>query len=578
MFDNINNISLYNYQVQLENIVKAICEISFDIGEQIHDVMDKEPGQKGFDIEDLFKEEFLREISVRPEALVDRTKGQDVIPGYTKDEFFAIIAEYYSRELVHIELFLKGLDGSDVLFLDKVKGFFIGIGDKPKERLMPALKGAKILDHLIQNLKNDKIKKSLEKIGLFENDIFYRNSINASKMSVQPILPFIPVDMLDGEHVEFKLVDIDDYYVNVRSYKKLGAELPDVEEFYICSAKHDNSELGLLVGDDVLLFTNADLLNYIKPDKFPDYFWLLLTKSYTKPAPRQSAGLLNDPALDEFVKLRVDKDLNNLLSHLKNNFYIAQPDIIEGKFAQFFNSVVSFDKLQYLDSYQFLMSPNFEEETALGVYSTEKINKSYNLLHWINHKGASEISHFRTQVPTTAKKMLISTLKPAICYYYLEKYFEDLVESILLSKNVKHIANRNFYDGDVFAEVDFLVYTGTKLIYIETKTKLTKNYIDDYLKRASSMLRKVKPMLEKGVDVEFVILGAYSDPSVEDYRYFVDVSTDKNEDGYNQPREGLASKPYYFNVPIPDQKGQNILCIAEPHYDKLENLIDEICQ
>lgn len=566
MFDNQNNISRYNYEVQLEEIVKAICEISFDIGSQLEEVIELKSPDTGFSIGDLFTEDFLLEISVRPNSLSD----------YTKDEFFSFIADYYSKELMNMEHFLQILDGSDVLFIDKEKSYFIGIGEKPQARLIPALKGAKILNHLIQNLESKKIQRSLEKIGMFENDIFYKSSIKASKIDIQPILPFLPLKMIHDDLIETDLVDTDHYYVNVKEYKKLGGDFSGIDEFKICRLRKDKIELGLVVGDHVILYSNLDPTSLIKEDQLADYFWMLLDKSFTKPTPAAQAS--QDAVLKEFIKLRSDKDLNNLLSHLKNNFYLTETGLVTEKFESFFNTVISLNELEHLNNYQFLMSSNFEEDTALGVYTTEKVGTSYNLLHWINHNGKEKVSHYRTQVPKILEKKLILTLKPVICYYYLEKYFEEFFESILKEKGIKYIANRIFSTNQTKVEVDFLVFNGIKFIYFETKTKLSKDYIDGFLKRSSLMLNKFKPMLQKGIEIDFILLGAYSDQNVEDYRYFVDVSTEKNAEGYNQVREGLATKPYYFNVPIPDQQGRKILCIAEPHYDKLSNLVEELCQ
>lgn len=498
MFANQNNISLYNYEVQLDEIVKAICEISFDIGVQLEEIIDLKSPDTGFTIGDLFTDDFLLEISVRSSSLAN----------YNKDEFFSIIADYYSKELMNMESFLQRLDGSDILFIDKDRSHFIGIGEKPKERLIPALKGAKILNHLIQNLKSEKIQKSLEKIGMFEHEIFYKSSIKASKIDVQPILPFLHLRMIDHDLIETELVDSDHYYINVRGYKKIGVDFSGIDEFKICKLREDKSELGLVVGNYIILYSNLDPCFLIKEDQLADYFWLLLTRAYTEPTPRPSVA--KDAALTEFINRRSDQDLNNLLSHLKNNFYLTDNKLITEKFELFFNTVISFDKLQHLDSYQFLMSSNFSEDTALGVYSTQKIGKSYNLLHWINHKGATEVSHYRTQVPIPSKKKLISTLKPSICYYYLEKYFEDFFESILTVKNIEYISNRVFYDSEASVEVDFLVFNGSKFIYFETKTKLSKQYIDDFLKRSSLMLNKFKPMLQKGIEIDFILLGAYS--------------------------------------------------------------------
>ena len=64
MFDNKSNIIHYTYRVQLEGIIKAICDISFDIGTQIRDIIEVKEAANGFTIEDLFVEAFIKDINI----------------------------------------------------------------------------------------------------------------------------------------------------------------------------------------------------------------------------------------------------------------------------------------------------------------------------------------------------------------------------------------------------------------------------------------------------------------------------------------------------------------------------------
>ena len=91
------------------------------------------------------------------------------------------------------------------------------------------------------------------------------------------------------------------------------------------------------------------------------------------------------------------------------------------------------------------------------------------------------------------------------------------------------------------------------------------------------MLKKFAPMTEHGIEVEFILIGGYSDATVADYQYFIESST-WNEDGYNIERAELNGKPYCFTVPIPDKQGKQITCIAEPQYENLQSLVLQLCQ
>lgn len=580
MFDNNSNIYLYNYEVQLDNIIKAICDLSFDIGTQIHELISTSKDDKSeFNIEDLFKDSFLLSMAIRPESLIKNTdENGDVIEAYSLEEFFAFISDHYNQTLFNIDSFLDGLKGSDILLINKKQSYFLGLGDKAKDRLIPALKAAKILKQLISELKSEKIIKSLEKIEMFENDFFYRNSIKHSKQESQPLLPFLEIKFLDFDKLIKEPVDKDDFWLNFGNYSKLGIDLSAVDEYFVLIDKDDKKEVGLLVGDYLLVYANIDLVDYILKDKLRDYFWLILQKTYSFKS-KKNIPPSNDPSVKEFISLREDKALSHLLSNLKNNFYITNPDSIVEKFKAFFNSVVLLEKLEHLNEYQFLMSPNIEQETTLGVYSNIKKEDSYNLLHWLNHNGQNNIDHYRSSVRSEKKKNIIYTLKPTISYYFLEKYFEDFFESILLKKGLTHFSNIYFYEkGNPLCEVDFFVMTEKKFFYFETKTKLTKFYIHDFLKKSSIMIERFKPIIEQGLEVEFILIGAYSDDSVKDYQYFVDENQEMKEKGYNVKRENLNSIPYYFNVPIPDKEGRKITCIAEPEYDNLQKIVQNICQ
>jgi hypothetical protein len=578
MFDNNSNIFLFNYEVQLDTIVKAICDISFDIGTQIKEIIELKHKENGFTIEDLFQHRFLLKLSIRPDALSDQTTQDGiVIKGYTNDEFFSIIAAFFNQNLFYTSGFLERLKGSDILLINKKQSYYLSFGDKAKARLIPALKNTKILKQLISNLKSDKIQNSLQKIDMFENDIFYQNTVSSIKQIVQPLLASIHLSFVNKDMIEISEIDKDDFWVNFECYKKIGAELTDCEDYFLVSDKENNKDVGLLINETLLLYANIDLIKYIAEDKIHEYYWLLLQHTYSqKPTIGNSK---NDESIEEFKSLNRDVELNQLLSFLKNNLYISDGILIKEKFLKFFNSVVLLDKLDYLDDYEFLMSSNTEEETSLGIYSNVKKGSSYNLLHWLNYKGTSKVSHFRSPIPREKEKILIHTLKPAICYYFLEKYFEDFFESILISNQYDYFANSCFLEkGLSICEVDFFVKTNNRLYYFETKTKLSKIYIDEFLKKSSKMIDKFRPMIEHGIEIKFILLGGYSDNNVKDYQYFIDENGANKELGYNFERLNLKCNPYHFTVPIPDKEGTQIICIAEPEYDKLQNLVLQICQ
>jgi len=576
MFDNATNIHLYNYEVNLDTIVKAVCEISIDIGKQLEEIIDLRDKEKGFTILDLFSDEVLIEMSVRPEELLERIDDKDeVIPGIGKEGLIAKISAYFNKKITKLPEFENVLKTSgDIMYFNRKQTRFLGLGDGGKERLKAAIKKAKILKILVSKLHNERIQKSLEKLEIFENDIFYRNVINAERLEGQPEALLIPINLLQDDVLTKIVIDEDNIWLNVAYYKKQFSEF-NIENGIQLAVDDENNEIGILTDLHLIPYVGVDISSFVKPEGLLEYYFFIIQKSYT--VKKRDNTNRNNDLVKKFIEATKNPRLSQLLSNLKNNFYLPGTITIDVDFAEFFNTVISFDELDYLKEYHFLLSKNIQEETAFGVYSHEKKDKDYNLIHWLNHDGESSLHHYRKIEPTKKKKKLVSALKPTISYYFVAKYFEDLVNTILVSNENKFFSNQSIYIDKVeFSEIDFFVQSPNKLVYIEAKTKLTKLYIEGFLKRASNLLDKFKSMIDQEVEIEFLLLGCFSDSSVTDYQYFIDESPKKDQ-GYNKKRENLSCIPYFFKVPIPDKEGKMITCIAEPEFDKLQKLLLEIC-
>lgn len=576
MFDNATNITFNDYEVNLDNIIKAVCEISLDIGIQLQEIIDLRNKDQGFTILDLFSDDVLTEMSIRSEELLDRTtEDGERIPGIGKEGLISKISAYFNKKITRVSEFENALKNpADVLLLDRKHTHFLGIKDGGKERLKTAIKKAKILKMLVSRLANERIQKSLEKIEIFENDIFYKNVINAEKLEGQPDALLVPFRMFQEDLLTIEPIDEDNIWINTTYYKKQDSDFK-IDAGISVVLDVDKNKIGILTDNHLIPYVGIDISNYIKPDIKFEYYFSLIEKSYT--VKRRDSTDRNDPLVKSFIEARKNPKLNQLLSNLKNNFYLDGAVEIDADFASFFNSVMSFEELDHLKEYNFLLSKSVEHETALGVYSNEKKDTDYNLIHWLNHDGEHNLRHYRKLEPSAKKKKFVSALKPAICYYFLAKYFEDLVESIFKENGNKFFSNHSLYIDKVeFSEIDFFIQSPTKLVYVEAKTKLTKYYIESFLKKSSKLLERFKPMTEQGVSIEFLLLGCFSDNSVTDYQYFIDESQ-AEESGYNKKRDNLNCIPYNFKVPIPDKEGKTITCVAEPEFDKLQKLLLEIC-
>jgi hypothetical protein len=574
MFDNSTGIYHYNYRLELENVINAICNIAFDVGIQLDSIDFK--GTKEIEYaKHLFKEEIFENLPIRKIDLDEKDSTEEFI--YTKDDFFSEISNYYNKTIFNNQDITNYLKDSDLLMIDKGRTFFYSYSDSAKNRIVSAIQNGGILKDVINKIDNSKIRDSLKKINLFEHNAFYASTVKFEKLNIQPNLPFINFRLINIEKVKKELDEYDNYWINFKAYKKnykidLSANPEDY--FLIRNIENDNV-LGMLIGDCLLPYSNVDLLEYISDEYISEYFWLLFQYSY---AEFSNKPQITNHLVIDFKARNKSIKLNQLLSNLKNNLYLDSKVIIESDFEQFFNNVILVDKLEYLKEYEFLLAEN-TNNTAVGIYSLEKKGTSYNLLHWLNHEGQDAVQHFNGNLNSAKKtKLSVITLKPEVCYYFLEKYFEDLLENILIVYGYNFMSNIKFnVKKEIYCEVDFLIYSNKKFYYIEAKTKLSKFYIEEFLKKSSKMIDKFTPILEKGIEIDFILLGGYSDSNVKDLQYFINAATEETKKGYNLKRENLITYPYYFKVPIPDIKGKEITCIAEPEYDKLTNLILEVC-
>lgn len=98
--------------------------------------------------------------------------------------------------------------------------------------------------------------------------------------------------------------------------------------------------------------------------------------------------------VSDFKEIIASKELNQLLSYLKAT-YTSLVILRLIMTLNLFDEVALLNELEHLDDYEFMISQNDENKTALGIYSTTKIGTSYNLLHWLNHKTKDSTSHFR---------------------------------------------------------------------------------------------------------------------------------------------------------------------------------------
>jgi hypothetical protein len=330
------------------------------------------------------------------------------------------------------------------------------------------------------------------------------------------------------------------------------------------------------MGNYLIPFEELD--RFIKQEYSPEYLWGMFRFIYQN----KSYQYINkDPEiLLSFKEKAKETNLNKLLSFLNYNLYIRseKKDRI-AEYSDFFEEIQEIEDLEYLKQYHFFTAKGNSEKTStvLGVYSKEKHDSSYNLLHWIDyHKESNKYRFYRNLNYSEKGPAHIFALKPEISFYFVSKYFEDLliksidpqIGSFFLSNFCIQIKNSKI-------ELDCLVKSGSKFIFIEAKTKLTKYCIEDTIDKFTMINRCISSNIPKN-NVKYVLVSAYSDDSCEkSYKYFIDRSKQKSN---NKERKGLNTKTYNFDVPMPEFDDTSITCISEPEFEKLKEEMKKICQ
>ena len=218
------------------------------------------------------------------------------------------------------------------------------------------------------------------------------------------------------------------------------------------------------------------------------------------------------------------------------------------------------------------------ESSLVGIYHTNKKSseKHYNLVHWISsHEDENKVYEFSKERPEVKAKKLIHVLKPDISFYFRHKYFEDFFKEVLKQTKLDAISNYKVrYKSDSNEnEFDFIIKTDQKIYVIELKTTLRNEEIVKYEKKCMKLMQELPTIQD---NIEFLIIGALSDENCETYRYYIEEGK-KRHKGYNSKREEVCTIPYRFKIPIRSSSGKELVCIAEPSFERLKSIIEETC-
>lgn len=553
MFDNKSNVDCFQYSIDLSKPISFF----FDLIDSIRGNIFEDES-----IETLFKKDFLDEVSFN---------------GVYDDTLHALkylVANYFEKSIFDKIDFSK----TKVLFYYKAKNLIFYYQTNNEENsaitnlITNLIKKYNIFNTIVESIENEKLKFIFDTITPYNfNELF--GSTVSIKGKKDILSPFIYYEFLKTEFVELDILDEADIWVNKKELIQLfKISLPDENVVNLVQLNEGGDSINFGIKVDTLVFPiiNFDLQNMIKDEFKLDYYWILFKDVY-KHSHNRNKSVFTNSLLEKFKKDMFSSELNLLLSNLENNHCIPKEKLPNNKLKDYFEEVSRINNLKNIDNFDFFVS-NLKGATALGIYARKKIGENYNLLHWIIN-DTEKHHHFNgIDAPKIKNQDKIFALKPEIAFYFVSNYFEDLLENAIRSIGKEHLKNFELYVNNIsIGEFDFLIKSNSKLCFIEAKTKLTNEYIDNYITKCNNIIKNIQ-LINEEIKVDFYLIAAYSDSSCENKKFFFDNRYKK----YNHSRVGSKTKPYFFKIPIPQHKGYYLTCIAEPEFKKLKSLINKI--
>lgn len=487
-----------------------------------------------------------------------------------KFQAYETICNYLFDEVFSSEN-LSIFGNSKIVLIDKINRRIVSNNADIQDSLLVILSNSKLVSKLIANT-NKKRGKVFNKLINFDNKNLYKSYVNTEQLSILTC-PAINLSYIK-DSITKTPIENNDVWINEKFFNKY--KLPELYNSSkdIFTLHNSCKQIGISVGN-VCFFYESDPTELIKDEFLLAFYWSLLKNNIYR-LPENTDNYKSDLVIDFNTKVK-EEGFAHLLTYLKHNLYIEDKDVPD-QYKKYFENNIKIEALKHLMGYELFLPDTDNPDTSLiGVYHTDKkpSENHYNLVHWItNHSSAGKIYEFSKEKPHAKNKKKIQVLKPEISFYFRHKYFEDFFDNILTDLGLIYLSNYKvkFKSKDKEAEFDYLIKTPCKIYLIELKTKLSYDYISGYEKKCSELIRDI-PFISD--NFEFVIIGALSHPNCEAYKSFIKEG-EINHPGYNINREGVSTIPYRFSFPI-EATNNKLMCIAEPSYERLKRIINEIC-
>lgn len=576
MFDNNNPIFAYKIELQLDPYLVALFNLCFDISIKLGNVTNNEGDVKH--AVSLFSDDFYEMLGVNKNTYLSKDEEGQYI--YTKEDFFTNVATNLNSYYLKNDEFISKLKTKDFLYFFKDTFFIystLPTKREVKNSLNDKFKTVNVIGKIVDSFKDEKLRDSLKNISAIYELNKTGQYIVVSEENSKPQLLYIKDEWLNYDLLRKVDVDIDNIWIHYENElnSKLNFDIENDEYFLIIDKALNDKVIGLKVNDYILLKYDVDCKNYIKEEYSNQYLWQLFKENYFRQRPKTFS--CKSELIKSFKQKSKEDDFNKLLCNLKHNLYINRSIEIETDYRDFFEEFIILKDLKHFPNCNFFLPDTNVEKEFLGIYTEQKIDKKYNLLHIFRHKGNGFTEDFVNSMPQSQKKEKVYILKAELAFFLIEKYFEDIIEELLSEQEADYVSNVELcINGVSKVEFDFVIFVNEKFYVLETKTTLTKDNVYETLKKYNDNdVEYLKYIVDSDLNnFSFALLGFLSNDNLENYKHFFD---DKDQD-YNTEREGFVITPYRFKVPFFSHPDLELECIAEPQLSKLKEFIEKICQ
>lgn len=575
MLNNNCIVEYYKYSIDLLKPIQFIIQLANDISFiNNHD----------FKIENLFNDQLKDEVKLDFQNLPENISSLDSIAWIAGE-----IAGFFNRKVVgtldfsRSSILLLHQPSCLVYVLNKTRGVLEKKTNEDNDKkvatknaIIKLLKDQRILKTIIDAIENEAVRNCILNSITIEFDEIYQNCVtikNAAPIEV----PFVKLSYLNNDIVEQDVIEESDVWINKEKFNEaFKIEIGANQNIACIRLKSNKTEVALMYNDYVFPIV-PKIENIIAENYISDFRWIQIKEVFKLNDNKQKP--YTSDLIQDFKRHFKDKKMTNLLSFLQENLYLKTDLLLSlPNFQKYFSKSLKISDVKYLKKFNFFIS-DADQSNTFGIYTFDKIGEDathFNLLHWFDNIDGKRKKYRDNLGPKKVASEVesVSALHPEISFYFITQYFEDFLQSILDELEIEYINNFHlFQGGTTLGEFDFLVKHNNRFYFIEAKTTLNKYYIKDYQQKCKKILEAFSNF---DIDIEFLIIGAYSNQTIEDLRLFIDNSH-KGLKKYNIKNSFQNTIPYLFQMPI-ENSGKFIHCIAEPNFSNLKQVIKKICQ